>query len=178
MEVGKYTYGTQNIRILWEKLATLKIGKFCSIADNVTVFLGGNHSIEWFTTFPFGTINKDVFNKIIPQKERLNNKRNRDVIIGNDVWIGGCVTIMSGIKIGDGAVIARNSHVIRNVKPYSVVGGNPAEFLYYRFDSETIKKLLELKWWDFEDNIINELTPYICSNDIDKLIEESKRFIK
>lgn len=63
MEVGKYTYGTQHIRKMWDKCGKLKIGSFCSIADNVTIFLGGNHSTEWITTFPFGTINKDIFNK-------------------------------------------------------------------------------------------------------------------
>lgn len=163
----------------WENdLAKLKIGKFCSIADNITVFLGGNHSVEWFITYPFGTINKDIFNKSIPKNSRLTRKQNHNVTIGNDVWIGGGVTIMSGIKIGDGAVIGRNSHVVNNVKPYSVVSGNPAEFLYYRFDKNTIDKLLELKWWDFDDDIINELTPYICSNDINRLIEESKKYTK
>lgn len=171
MEVGKYTYGTQHIRTKWDQYGKLKIGNFCSIADNILIFLGGNHSTEWITTFPFGTINKDIFNKKIPQQDRKNFKRCLDVTIGNDFWIAGGVTIMAGVTIGDGAVIARNSHVVKNVEPYSVVGGNPAKLIYYRFNEETIKKLLELKWWDFDDKIINEISPYLCSSDYNKLFE-------
>ena len=172
MDVGKYTYGHEHIKVLWGNTGSkLVIGKFCSIADNITVFLGGNHSVEWITTFPFGTLNKNVFSSPTNQKSRLNFKRNRDVIIGNDVWIGGNVTIMSGVKIGDGAVIARNSHVVSNVKPYSVVGGNPAQFYYYRFPKEAIKKFLEIKWWDFDDQTINIIIPVLCSGDYKKFIE-------
>lgn len=142
MEIGKYTYGAQHIKQMWGHLGKLKIGNFCSIAENVTVFLGGNHSVEWITTYPFGTLNKETFNKNYSQKDRVNFKRKNDIIIGNDVWIGGGVTIMRGVTIGDGAVIGRNSHVISNVKPYSVVGGNPAQLYYFRFDEKTIKNYL------------------------------------
>jgi len=179
MEVGKYTYGQNNIKVEWGNTgAKLVIGKFCSIADNITVFLGGNHATEWVTTFPFGIINQNVFNKAIDQTNRVNSIRNRDVIIGNDVWIGGSVTIMAGVKIGDGAVIAKNSHVVENVKPYSVVGGNPAKFYYFRFNEEIIKKLLELKWWNFDDKTINEISPYLCSTDFNKLFEVCEKYKK
>jgi len=177
MEIGKYTYGTQHINAMWENKGggKLKIGNFCSIANNIKIFLGGDHSTEWITTFPFGTLNKGVFNKKLPQSDRKNFKRNLDVTIGNDVWIAGDVTIMAGVTIGDGVVIARNSHVVKDVKPYSVVGGNPAKHIYYRFDEETIKKLLEIKWWNLDDNIINEITPYLCSNNYDELFEYFKK---
>jgi acetyltransferase-like isoleucine patch superfamily enzyme len=160
---------------MWSQHGQLTIGSFCSIAEGVTCFLSGNHAMEWISAYPFWL---KGFNKPIPQEGRWNSKRNFDIIIGNDVWIGGGVTIMGGVRIGDGAVIGRNSHVMSNVKPYSVVGGNPAQRYFYRFDKDTIAKLLELKWWDLSDDIINELTPYLCSNNVNKLIEECQKHKK
>ena len=93
------------------------------------------------------------------------------MIIGNDVWISANVTIMSGITIGDGAVIAHNSHVVKNVEPYSVIGGNPAKLIKYRFTPEQIEKLLEIKWWNWDDEKINEFTPLLCNNNIDEFIK-------
>jgi acetyltransferase-like isoleucine patch superfamily enzyme len=172
MEVGKYTYGQNNIKILAGEGGKVQIGKFCSIGADITFFVGGNHATDWVTTYPFGLINQNIFTHPINQDaNRVNCKRNNDIIIGNDVWIGSGTTIMRGVTVGDGAVIARNSHVVTNVKAYSVVGGNPSRFYYTRFDEETIKKLLELKWWDFEDNIINEILPLLCSNKFDLLFE-------
>jgi len=81
------------------------------------------------------------------------------VSIGNDVWIGQGVTIMSGISIGDGAVIAANSTVVKNVAPYSIVGGNPARYLKFRFSDEIISLLLELKWWELSIEEIKKLAP-------------------
>ncbi|MDD3988287.1 MAG: CatB-related O-acetyltransferase [Candidatus Omnitrophica bacterium] len=175
MQVGRHTYGHENIKVLWEKCGEVVIGNFCSIADDIKIFLGGDHAVDWATTYPFGIIKKDVFNIEINQNNRTNSFRNNNVIIGNDVWIGGGVTIMRGVRIGDGAVIARNSHVVRNVAPYTVVGGNPAQFYYNRFDEETVKKLLELKWWNFDDNIINEILPYLCSNNVEELFKICER---
>ena len=78
---------------------------------------------------------------------------------------------MSGVTIGDGAVIANNSHVVKNVEPYSLVGGNPAKFIKYRFSEDIIKKMLLLKWWDLPDEKINELSPLLCSNKFDELFK-------
>jgi acetyltransferase-like isoleucine patch superfamily enzyme len=178
MEVGKYTYGQNYINVLWEEGAKLKIGKFCSIADNITVFLGSSHRVDWVTTYPFGYLHTDIFNTKLENPTTIPLKKNRDVIIGNDVWIGSNVTIMSGVKIGDGAVIGRNSHIVENVKPYSVVGGNPAQFYYFRFSQDVINKLLELKWWDLDDSIINEILPLLCSNNFNKLFDYYEKKIK
>jgi acetyltransferase-like isoleucine patch superfamily enzyme len=175
MEVGQYTHGSQHVKVLWEEGAKLTIGKFCSIADNVTVFLGGSHRVDWITTYPFGIKHTDVF-KNKPSQSRYPLKKNRDVKIGNDVWIGSGVTIMSGITIGDGAVIGRNSHVVENVKPYSVVGGNPAKFYYFRFDQATIDRLLEAKWWDLDDVEIDQIIPLLCSNRFEEFFEACKKF--
>ena len=79
---------------------------------------------------------------------------------------------MSGITIGDGACIANNSVVTKDVPPYTIVGGNPAKVIKQRFDDETINQLLELKWWDMDDHYINELSPYLCSEDFKEYLPE------
>lgn len=175
MQVGKYTYGHTNITASWPDMATLKIGKFCSIAIRCSIFLGGNHRTDRITTYPFGTIYNDIFPKFNGSGHPATKG---DVIIGNDVWIGAHVSIMSGIKIGDGAVIAAHSHVVKDVAPYSITGGNPAKHIKYRFTEDQIKKLLELKWWDFDEKIINEISPILCSGDLDKLFEVCKQYKK
>lgn len=166
MSYGEYTYGRCNV-LNWGEPYTLKVGKFCSIAANVNVYTGGNHRTDWVTTYPFGHVNEYIFNTF---DGKGHPKSNGDVIIGNDVWIGSNTTIMSGITVGDGAVIANNSHVVKNVEPYSIVGGNPAKLIKYRFSPEQIQKLLELKWWNWHVEKINQNTYLLCSPDIDELL--------
>jgi len=163
---GKYTYGELDIK-KWGNETKLVAGKFCSIANNVTIYLGGNHRTDRVTTYPFGHIFEEVFNEF---DGAGHPSTKGDVIIGNDVWICDNVTIMSGVTIGDGAVLAKNSHVVKNVEPYSIVGGNPAKFIKYRFTPEQINKLLEIKWWDWDDEKINKYTPFLCNDNIDEFI--------
>ena len=129
--------------------------------------MGGNHNSDWVTTYPFGHINQNIFNTFNGQGHPATKG---DGIIGNDVWIAANVTIMSGVTIGDGAVIANNSHVVKNVEPYSLVGGNPAKLIKYRFTPEQIAKLLEIKWWEWDDEKINTFLPLLCNSDIDNFI--------
>ena len=166
MSYGKYTYGKPTI--LWKnKDVNLFVGNFCSIASDVKIYLGGNHNTDWVTTYPFGHIHQNIFNNFNGDGHPSTKG---DVIIGNDVWIGHNVTIMSGVVIGDGVVIANNSHVVKNVEPYSLVGGNPAKLIKYRFTQEQIEKLLEIKWWFWDDEKINKFTPLLCNNNIDEFI--------
>ena len=163
---GKNTYGEP----IFKKYGVdgkFFIGSFCSMADNIHIFLGGNHRSDWVTTYPFSYFIEE-FNYI-----KGHPSTNGDVIIGNDVWIGSNVTIMSGIQIGDGAVIGAKSVVTKDVEPYAIVAGNPARFKKYRFSKEQIEKLLEIKWWDWDDNKIKENIPLMLSTNIDKFINKN-----
>jgi acetyltransferase-like isoleucine patch superfamily enzyme len=160
--IGDYTYG--NPRVLFENEdANLIIGKFCSIAYNVTIFLGGNHRTDWISTYPFNVLGND-FSKELDIKGHPATKG--DVIIGNDVWIGINVIIMSGVTIGDGAVIAAGAVVSKNISDYEIWGGNPAILLKKRFNENDIVKLKEMKWWDWDIEKIKSEVGYLCSNKI------------
>ena len=167
ISIGRFTYGEQNISISqWNEGAALRIGAFCSLAKNVNIFLGGNHRTDWITTFPFGHIYQDE----LGGSEILGHPSTKgDVIIGNDVWIGFGATIMSGIRIGDGAVIAANACVTKDVAPYHIVAGNPAKHVKQRFDDEIVDLLLRLKWWDLPLEDIKRITKTLSSKP-DKLI--------
>lgn len=166
---GVYSYGQPNI--VWHTPGTnLIVGKFCSLS-NPTIFLGGEHRPDWVTTYPFGHINQHVFNTFDGVGHDISKG---DVIIGNDVWIGAYVTIMSGITIGDGAIVAANSHVVKNVEPYSIVGGNPARHIRFRFSPEQIESLLKIRWWDWSIEKINENIPLMCNTEIDGFIQKHR----
>lgn len=161
LEVGRFTYGHNKITLRrWGAEAKLRIGSFCSIANNVTVMLGGNHRVDWATTFPFGFMFKGRFGDTPMPGHPASGG---DVVIGNDVWIATGSTIMSGVKVGDGAVIAANSHVVSDVAPYAIVGGNPAKHVKFRFDEEIRDLLLELRWWDLDEAAIREIIPALSA---------------
>ena len=136
--IGSYTYGKPEI-LFHNNGAKIQIGNFCSIADGVKIYLGGNHRMDWVSTYPFNVIFRN-HEKIKSIKGHPSTKG--DVIIGNDVWLGGDCVILSGITIGNGAVIAANSVVTKDVAPFEVWGGNPAKFLKKRFNEETINSIL------------------------------------
>jgi len=172
MKVGKFTYGHQNITEVFADFhqdVELHIGKFCGIGRDVIVFFGnGLHDLNNISTYPFGHVCEHTFKKKTIEKGTTRG----NVIIGNDVWIGQGVTIMSGIKVGDGAIIAANSHVTKTVRPYSVVRGNPAELVAKRFDENSIKKLLEIKWWDWPIDKIIENQELLNSPELEEFIEK------
>lgn len=127
-----------------------KIGKYCSIARQVVIGVSG-HNYEWVTTSPIITSNKYGFIKNdVPEPQKSIP------IIENDVWIGMNAIIMRGVTIGNGAVVAAGSVVTSNIQPYSIVGGVPAKHLRFRFSEEQIQKLLEIKWWDWQESKIKE----------------------
>ena len=155
VEADRFTYGQGNIKIVTNFPGKkVKLGKYCSVAADVQAFLGGNHRVDWITTFPFGHTSTSEINV---SKVDGHPGTNGDIIIGNDVWLGtGCV-LMSGITIGDGAVVAAHSHVVKDVAPYTLVGGNPAKLIRYRFNDEVIEQLLATEWWSLSEK---QLTKY------------------
>lgn len=168
--VGKFTYGVQNISLAYHQgCPALTIGRYCSIAGNVRIFLGAEHRHDWITTFPFGSQHQDVFGAFVTPGYP---KSNGPVSIGSDVWIGNSVTIMSGVKIGDGAVIAAGAHVVKNVSPYEIVGGNPARHIKYRFSPEVINRLMKIRWWEFPDGEVRNIAARLCSQPETGVLDE------
>lgn len=144
----------------------LIIGKFCMLASGVKFIMNGaNHLTNSISSYPFAIFGRS-WEKAMEGKAYPNKG---DVIIGNDVWIGHNATIMAGVKIGDGAIIGTNSTVVKDVEPYSIVGGNPAREIRKRFDEKTINKLLELKWWDWDIQKITDHVQKLSGNKIDEL---------
>lgn len=175
IEIGRFTYGYDGINFRnWGEGADVKIGSFCSIADNVQVILGGEHRIDWVTTFPFGHIFQDE----LGGEEIHGHPRSKgNISIGNDVWIGDGVTILSGVTIADGAVIAANATLAKDVGPYEIWAGNPAVFVRKRFDDKTISELLELRWWNLPENLIKEMAPLLSTPPNEGLIEGLKSIV-
>lgn len=161
ISIGRFTYGLEKKRILqWNEGASLTIGSFCSIAAGGEIFLGGGHRVDWITTFPFG----HIFKEALGDTEIKGHPTTRgNVVIGNDVWLGANCVVMSGVTIGDGAVVAAGTHVVKDIPPYSIVGGNPGQHIRYRFDEEIISLLLYLKWWDLPVAEIKELSSLLCT---------------
>lgn len=160
--IGRGSYGKARV-LSWNEGSTLKIGNFTSLADGVSIFLGGEHRIDWGTTFPFMAFWPEA-------KEFKGHPSSKgDVHIGSDVWIGDHAVILSGVTIGDGAVVGANAVVTHNVAPYSIVAGNPAKPIRMRFPQDQIEILLETRWWDLPDEQIKKLLPLLLSPNTEQL---------
>lgn len=143
----------------------LKIGKFCSIACGTKfLFNSANHTLGSLSTYTFPIFFEEW--ELDPKNvaEAWDNKG--DIVVGNDVWIGFEAIILSGVKIGDGAIIGARAVVTKDVEPYTIVGGVPARPIRKRFDDKTIEELLRIRWWDQDAEKIKENLPAIMSGDI------------
>jgi virginiamycin A acetyltransferase len=147
----------------------LIIGKFCAIARNVQFIMNGaNHSLKGFSTYPF-YIFKNGWEDAIPETDDQSDIEN--TIVGNDVWLGYNATIMPGVKIGHGAIVASKTLVTKDVSPYSIVGGNPAKVIRMRFDEATIESLLTVAWWNWPIEKITKKLPEIVNCNLPGLLE-------
>ena len=152
----------------------LVIGKFCQIAAGVEfVMNGANHQMNAVSTFPFYTLTGWNMKAPAPADMPLKG----DTIIGNDVWIGQNVTILPGVHIGDGAIIGASSVVGSNVEPYTIVAGNPVQFIRKRFDEELTNLMLEWRWWDKPIEEINSLIPVLTSSDLTEVKRKVKEML-
>ena len=187
ISVGEYTYyDSEDHPELFEQTNVLFnypffgdkliIGKFCQIAHGTTFIMGAaNHRLGSATTYPFNVMG-GVWREIsTPHIEELPHKG--DTVIGNDVWLGRNCTILPGVKIGNGAIVAACSVVTKDVAPYTVVGGNPACFLKRRFDDGTAALLEELRWWDLPPEELTEIIPVLCDTDMKRAAEKLRAIL-
>ena len=167
--IGRFTYVSD------ARIVNCTIGRYTSIGPKVIAEGLGRHPVQYLSTHPvfysklaqagITFSNDNYFEELLP------------VTIGNDVWISAGATILDGVRIGDGAIIAAGAVVVRDVEPYSIVGGVPAKLIRYRFNDETIANLLEIKWWEWPVDVLKVITPLFRSDDpasIKKLIDYSK----
>jgi acetyltransferase-like isoleucine patch superfamily enzyme len=159
IDLGTYSFVNDNIKVhSFRSSQTIKIGKYCSIGD-CSFYVDGDHNINYATTYPFNELG---YSKSAPENKNIK----QPAIIGNDVWIADESIIYGNVNISDGAIIAGQSVVTKDVPPYAVIAGNPAKIVKYRFSKEIIDKLLILKWWDLpHDFICSELAPVISNID-------------
>ena len=150
--IGRHSYIGYN-----SEIHSCDIGAFCSIANGLIVG-GAKHPLDWVSTSPVfydvgGGTGRHLGNHKIEPLKRTS--------IGNDVWIGSRVIIMQGLRIGTGAVIGAGSVVTKDVPPYAIVAGCPARIIKYRFDEDTIRQLLESRWWEWSDKELTEYSIHI-----------------
>jgi chloramphenicol O-acetyltransferase type B len=162
--IGRGSYGDVEV-VSFGEPTTLSIGAYCSFARGAQVMLGGNHRIDWVTTYPFSAID--------PRFRRFEGHPHSkgDVAIGNDVWVAREALILSGVTIGDGAVIGARAVVSRDVPPYTIVAGNPAVAIRTRFSDAVIERLLALRWWDWPDERIAAGMPHLLSDRIETFLD-------
>lgn len=151
--------------------AKLYVGNFCSIASEVQIFLEEESSVDRVTTYPFASIWPDIAGHIAP-----HSTLKRSVVIGNDVWIGKNAKILAGVTlagvtIGNGAIIGAHAVVTKDVPPYAIFVGNPAQLVRYRFDNQVVFKLLSIAWWNWPGEEIAKIMPLLLSNNIDSFLE-------
>lgn len=146
VDIATGSYGIEHVSLhVWDASSRLIIGRYCSIADDVHVFLGGNHHHDWVTTYPLAP--RPTAEQLTGERPGTSPYSNGNVTIGNDVWLGSHVTIMSGVTIGNGAVVAAYTHVVNDVAPYEIVGGNPGRHIKQRFSDEIVAELERIAWW-------------------------------
>ncbi len=163
LQLGRYSYAFPRLPQVISHSAEpdehrVTVGAFCSIAEDVTFLLRGEHSTTWLATYPFSA-----------GYERGHPFSRGPIIVGNDVWIGIGSMIMAGVTIGDGAIIGARSLVTHDVEPYTIVAGSPARFVKDRFSPEVVATLMRLRWWEWPTERIEEASSILNGGAIDEL---------
>lgn len=167
-QIGLGSYGLPIVHD-WSEGTTLTIGAFTSIADDVHIFLGGHHRIDWVSSYPFPAFLKEA------KDVRGFGGTRGDVHIGNDVWLASGCTVLSGVSVGDGAVVAARAVVTRDVAPYAIVAGNPARVIGWRFESSVRNALLASRWWSWPEEEVRRISPLLASRRIDEFLAYVQR---
>lgn len=160
---GEFSYGVPRVED-WRQGTTLSIGRYCSISAGVAILLGGNHRMDWMTTFP------------LPDRDRRLRHidgcqaTNGDVVIGNDVWLCSDAKILSGVTVGHGAVVAANALVTKDVPPYAIVGGQPAKVIGWRFPEAVREALLASEWWSWPHEEVISIGHLLCQDEPEKFL--------
>ena len=165
------TYFDRNVNIVsWSNDFHIHLGKYNSIGRDCNFFLHANHRTDWITTSSqlWGPVNDEIANMHMHMGHPTCKG---DIIVENDVWIGAKSTIMSGVKIHNGSVVGSGSVVSKDVPPYAIVVGNPAQIIKFRFNRDQIQSLLQIKWWDWEESKIKDEALRLWSSDINSFIE-------
>lgn len=168
--IGEWSYGYPEVAGAGE--APLTIGRYTSIAQGCRILLGHEHNSHWISTFPFPAA-PDIFPSSVGISGHPFSRG--AVKIGNDVWIGEDVTILSGAQIGDGVIIGAKSLVRGTHPPYSIIGGVPARMIRFRFNFQQIEQLLRIRWWDWDDHAVSRIIPDLCSSRIDEFLEQYRK---
>jgi acetyltransferase-like isoleucine patch superfamily enzyme len=163
--LGRHSYIAFNqMTIMFPEAGDVTIGNFCSIAEDCVLLLSGEHNTKNISTFPFDL-------KLGWEATNHTSFGRGNITIGNDVWLGKGVKILSGVTIGDGAVVGAYTMVRRNINPYEIWIGNPAMLAKKRFNDFEIKWLMKMKWWDWPDELIKEASAILTNNDVSKLVK-------
>ena len=164
------TYFDRNVNIIsWSDEYKIHIGKYCSIGRDCNFFLHANHRPDWITT------TSQLWGPVTPEIAQMHMNMGHptckgNINVGNDVWIGAKSTIMSGVTIGDGAIIGSTSTIAKDVPPYAIVVGNPGKVVKYRFTQAQIDGLLQIQWWNWDESKIKTEAMELWSPNIDDFI--------
>lgn len=161
--IGPFSYGDLHVPP-YPGDARFTMGAYCSVASGVTVMLGGEHRPDWTTTYPF--------NELWPEaKSRTGHPATRgDVVIGSDVWIAREAMILSGVTIGNGAVIGARALVRADVPAYGVVAGNPAKLIKLRFEPDLIARLEAIAWWRWPRERVVRALPFMLDAEVERFV--------
>jgi acetyltransferase-like isoleucine patch superfamily enzyme len=166
------TYFDRNVNIIsWSDQYHIHVGKYTSIGRDCNFFLHANHRPDWVTT------SSQLWGPVTPEIADMHMKMGHptckgDIIVGNDVWIGAKSTIMSGVKIGHGAIIGSTATIAKDVPPYAIVVGNPSKIIKYRFTEKQIESLLKIAWWDWTEDRIKTEAMDLWSDNIVNFIDK------
>jgi acetyltransferase-like isoleucine patch superfamily enzyme len=166
LAIGEHSYGNPSVVVYPGDKGEVRIGRYCSIADGTVFLPGGNHRLDWVSTYPLRAVLG------LPGALEDGHPASKgDIEIGNEVWIGNEVMVLSGVRVGHGAAIGARAVVTADVRPYSLVAGNPAREVRRRFDDRTIEALLRVAWWDWPDDVVGARVDELNGTDVRGFID-------